>query len=140
MISSILQMLWMLALLACSAFFSGAETAIFSLDTRACRDLVTRSTNALLEPDRADIEGLLAEDEVIDQLQELIRDYVIELMEREIPESVSAQVPAVLHAVNDLERVETTARTCSSSPSDGPAWIVRSNSWSNCCQITIRKR
>lgn len=72
---------------------------------RVCRGLVAHSTEALLEPERADLEVVRAEDEAVDHLQEAITAYVIELMEREIPESVSAQVPAILHVVNDLERV-----------------------------------
>ncbi len=72
---------------------------------RACRGLVARSTEALIAPEQADIDALMAEDEAIDQFQDTLTTYVTELMEREIPDSVSAQVPAVLHAINDLERV-----------------------------------
>ncbi len=72
---------------------------------RACRDLVEGSTEALLDPTSRDIEELRAEDMAIDELQDAITEYVIELMEREISDSVSEQVPALLHVANDLERV-----------------------------------
>ena len=72
---------------------------------RLCRRLVARSTEALLAPAEAHIDDLRAQDKQIDQLQRAITNYVIDLMEREIPDSISEHVPAVLHAVNDLERV-----------------------------------
>ncbi len=72
---------------------------------QACRTLVEGSSEALLEPTSRDIEELRAEDMAIDELQGAITDYVIDLMEGEIPDSVSAQVPALLHVANDLERV-----------------------------------
>jgi phosphate:Na+ symporter len=72
---------------------------------RLCRGLVARSTDALLAPAEANIDDLRAQDKEIDQLQRAITNYVIDLMEREIPDSISEHVPAVLHAVNDLERV-----------------------------------
>lgn len=72
---------------------------------QASRDLVAGSSEVLLEPSSHDIERLRGEDMAIDELQGAITDYVIELMEGEIPDSVSTQVPALLHVANDLERV-----------------------------------
>ncbi len=72
---------------------------------RVCRGLVGRCTEALLDPDSWDLAELRAEDAAVDQLQESITSYVVELTERDLPDSVSAQIPALLHAANDLERV-----------------------------------
>lgn len=84
---------------------AGAVISELGRMARACRGFVTRSTEALIDPERADLEALMAEDDALDQFQESLTAYVSELMEREIPDSVSAQVPAVLHVINDLERV-----------------------------------
>lgn len=73
--------------------------------TRACRTLVRDCTHAVLSPERADLEQLRAQDEAIDQLQESITAYVIELMGRDLPDHVAQQIPAMLHVTNDLERV-----------------------------------
>jgi len=72
---------------------------------RACRHLVNRATDAVLRPMEVDTEPLWAEDDAIDQLQESITSYLVELMEHETPDYLSAQVPALLHVANDLERV-----------------------------------
>ena len=84
---------------------AGAVISELGRMARACRGFVARSTEALIEPGRADLEALMAEDDALDQFQESLTSYVSELMERDIPDSVSAQVPAVLHVINDLERV-----------------------------------
>jgi len=72
---------------------------------RACRTLVRDCTDAILVPERADFEQLRGQDEAIDHLQETITGYIVELMEEELPERTSRQIPAMLHVTNDLERV-----------------------------------
>ncbi len=72
---------------------------------RACRTLVRDCTAAILNPERAQLDDLWAQDRVIDHLQESITDYVVELMEEDLPENVALHVPAMLHITNDLERV-----------------------------------
>ncbi|NLO04905.1 MAG: Na/Pi cotransporter family protein [candidate division WS1 bacterium] len=92
-------------LLETPAAAAGATLQELARMARACRQLVKGATGAVLEPERVDTAPLWAEDDAIDQLQEDITSYLVDLMEEDIPEFISAQVPAMLHVANDLERV-----------------------------------
>lgn len=84
---------------------AGATLRELSRMARVCRGLVRGATDAVLRPHEVDTEPLWAEDDAVDQLQESITSYLVELMEHDIPDDVSAQVPALLHVANDFERV-----------------------------------
>ncbi len=84
---------------------AGATLQELGRMARACRTLVRDCTEVLLQPARADFDDLRAEDEAIDHLQESITKYLIALVEEDIPEHISRQVPAMLHVTNDLERI-----------------------------------
>ncbi len=84
---------------------AGATLQELGRMTRACRALVRDCTDALLAPERAELGQLRAQDDAIDHLQEAITGYLVELMEEDIPERISHQIPAMLHVTNDLERI-----------------------------------
>jgi len=84
---------------------AGATLQELARMARICRNLVDRSTDAVLRPNEVDTAPLWAEDDVIDQLQDSITEYLIALMEEDLPDYISGQVPAMLHVANDLERV-----------------------------------
>ncbi len=92
-------------LLDTPAAAAGATLQEMARMARKCRGLVQRSTEALLEPQKMDTRPLWAEDDAIDDLQDSITEYLVELVEQDIPDFISAQVPAMLHVANDLERV-----------------------------------
>lgn len=84
---------------------AGATLQELSRMARVCRGLVRGATGAVLRPNEVDTEPLWAEDDAVDQLQDSITSYLVELMEHDMPDYVSAQVPALLHVANDFERV-----------------------------------
>ena len=84
---------------------AGATFQEMARMARICRQLVAGSTEAVLDPENTSTDALWAQDDTIDDLQDSITDYLVELMERDIPDRISAQVPAMLHVANDLERV-----------------------------------
>lgn len=92
-------------LLATPAAAAGATLQELARMARLCRRLVAGSTEVLINSESARTETLWAQDDAIDDIQDEITEYLVELMDRDIPEYVSAQVPAMLHVVNDLERV-----------------------------------
>jgi len=84
---------------------AGAVLQELARMARLCRRLVQGATDAVVQPKNAETEALWAEDRVIDQLQASITAYLVDLMETDLPEYISAQVPAMLHVANDFERV-----------------------------------
>ncbi len=84
---------------------AGATLQELARMARLCRTLVKGATDAILHPHKVDTAELWAEDEVIDELQDSVTQYLVDLMDNEIPDYVSAQVPAMLHVANDFERV-----------------------------------
>ncbi|MEA3400386.1 MAG: Na/Pi cotransporter family protein [Armatimonadota bacterium] len=92
-------------LLETPAAAAGATLQELARMARICRHLVEGSTEAVLRPPEVDTEPLWAEDQAIDHLQDSITEYLVELVERDIPDYVSEQVPAMLHVAHDLERV-----------------------------------
>jgi phosphate:Na+ symporter len=84
---------------------AGATLQEMARMARKCRCLVNGSTEALLRPHEVDARPLWAEDDAIDDLQDSITEYLVDLVEQDIPDFISAQVPAMLHVANDLERV-----------------------------------
>ena len=92
-------------LLDTPAAAAGATLQELARMARRCRQLVRGATDAVVQPENAATESLWAEDEVIDQLQASITAYLVDMVETDLPEYVSAQVPAMLHVANDFERV-----------------------------------
>ncbi len=72
---------------------------------RIARGNTHQASETLLDPDPHKIEEVLQTDQAIDQLQTAITEYVVELADVDLPTHVAEQVPALLHATNDLERV-----------------------------------
>lgn len=70
-----------------------------------CREFVQGCTDVMLGTSREDIDTLRAEEKTLDQLQDAITLYVVELTDSELPDVVSDQVPTILHVTNDLERI-----------------------------------
>ncbi|HHY36500.1 MAG TPA: Na/Pi cotransporter family protein [Firmicutes bacterium] len=58
-----------------------------------------------MENDMRSVEQVLQREEIIDDLEKEITHYLARLSQRSLTESESRQVTALLHAVNDIERV-----------------------------------
>lgn len=92
-------------LLDTPAAAAGAALQEMAHMARLCRRLVRGATRAVLHPDTTSTKELWVQDDAIDELQDAITDYLVELVDRDIPDYVAAQIPGMLHVVNDLERI-----------------------------------
>jgi len=66
---------------------------------------VNRAVEGLVEDDRRKLEMARTTEDVTDSLQYEITSYVAALSTREISNEMSAELPVLLHTINDLERV-----------------------------------
>jgi phosphate:Na+ symporter len=66
---------------------------------------VSRAVEGLIEDDRRKLEMARTTEDVTDSLQYEITSYVAALSAKELSNEMSAQLPVLLHTVNDLERI-----------------------------------
>ncbi len=70
----------------------------------ACKSVST-SAKGFFENDRNALKPVSNLENVVDNLQTEITQYLVELSEREIPEEESEALPVLIHNVNDAERI-----------------------------------
>ncbi|MFH2144894.1 MAG: Na/Pi cotransporter family protein [Candidatus Omnitrophota bacterium] len=58
-----------------------------------------------LKGDSKVLEMISKKEVVLDNLQEAIADYLMELMQRELSPDIAKKIPALLHSINDIERI-----------------------------------
>ncbi|MBU0635252.1 MAG: Na/Pi cotransporter family protein [Candidatus Omnitrophica bacterium] len=58
-----------------------------------------------LKGDSKALEMISKKEVVLDNLQEAIADYLMELMQKEISPDIAKKIPALLHSINDIERI-----------------------------------
>ncbi len=81
-----------------------AEREIVRMATIAQR-AVRRAINGILTDDKKELALVYEREEFIDMLQMEITSYLTALSRRTLSDEVSIELPVLLHAVNDLERV-----------------------------------
>ncbi|HUT28701.1 MAG TPA: Na/Pi cotransporter family protein [Sedimentisphaerales bacterium] len=69
------------------------------------RKAVNQAIDGLDRDDRKMLQMVLETEDVVDNFQYEITSYLAELSTRELSEELSAELPVLLHTVNDLERV-----------------------------------
>ncbi len=72
---------------------------------KAAVSCVNQSMDGLKNSDRKKLARVRKTEEAIDNFQFEITTYLAELSTRKLSEGIAAEVPVLLHAVNDLERV-----------------------------------
>jgi phosphate:Na+ symporter len=90
------------------------NTPIFALDAaskeitrmaQAARVMVDEASNGFLNLDEKILKNIPKREEALDGLQESITDYIMLLTQRDLSEEESRRIPALLHSVNDIERI-----------------------------------
>jgi phosphate:Na+ symporter len=69
------------------------------------KSAVTQAIEGLVENNRRKLEMARTTEDVTDRLQYEITSYVASISTKEISDEMSAEVPVLLHTINDLERV-----------------------------------
>ena len=69
------------------------------------RDALEMSFNAFLNKDPKDLKRLGEIEDAIDNLQEEITGYLVDVSQQKLDEAQSDELPVWLHSVNDLERI-----------------------------------
>ncbi len=69
------------------------------------RQAVTNAMNGFFKRDLKLLKSVAQKEEVIDNLQKEITQYLIELSERSLTHEESEKLPAFCHSVNDVERI-----------------------------------
>jgi phosphate:Na+ symporter len=90
------------------------NTPIFALDAaskeiirmaQSAKIMVDESTAGFLGLDEKILKNLPKREEALDGLQEAITDYLMLLTQRDLSEEEARRIPALLHSVNDIERI-----------------------------------
>ncbi len=72
--------------------------------TRLVRENITAAINVFLTKDLAGIKDIESKETRIDELQDTITSYLVELSRRELSEDESRAIPRLIHCINDAER------------------------------------
>ena len=67
--------------------------------------MVTIAANSLIKNDAKSLEKITRGEEAVDSLREAITDYLVELMQQELSREESIKIPALIHVINDVERI-----------------------------------
>ena len=69
------------------------------------REALNDAMRGFLENDAKLLSTVAQKEEIIDAFQKDITDYLVQLSERSLNREVSEKLPALLHSVNDIERI-----------------------------------
>jgi len=90
------------------------NTPVFALDAATkeimrmavhAKEMVNEAALGFLNSDERVLKNLPKREEALDNLQEAVTDYLMVLTQRDLSEEESKRIPALLHSVNDIERV-----------------------------------
>ncbi len=69
------------------------------------KEMEENAMNAFYNDNRKEIQKVLARENMVDELQEAITDYLVKTTERELNEKEAIAIPSLLHSINDIERI-----------------------------------
>ena len=90
------------------------NTPVFALDAATkeivvmadhAKEMVIEAADGFINLDEKALKNLPKREEALDSLQEAITNYLMSLTQRDLSEEESKRIPALLHSVNDIERV-----------------------------------
>lgn len=61
--------------------------------------------DSFFKNDQKSLNKITQREEAVDSLREAITNYLVELMQRELSADESRKIPALIHAINDVERI-----------------------------------
>jgi len=67
--------------------------------------MVRRSTDSFFTNDPRPLEKVSRSEDAVDSLREAITDYLVRLMQEELSPQESKKIPALIHVINDVERI-----------------------------------
>ncbi|MGA1842927.1 MAG: Na/Pi cotransporter family protein [bacterium] len=67
--------------------------------------MIVSSMEGFFKDDMKYLQKIDAEEEAVDARRLDITNYLVELMQRELSEDVSKKIPAMIHVINDIERI-----------------------------------
>ena len=68
-------------------------------------EMVDHSLKAFYDKDKSEIKRVYSKEDLIDELQDAITDYLVKITQKEISEKEAVMIPSLLHSINDIERV-----------------------------------
>jgi phosphate:Na+ symporter len=72
---------------------------------KLARKMIIDSMQGFFEGDMSYLDKIDQEEEAVDGRRLDITNYLVELMQRELNEEVSRKIPAMIHVINDIERI-----------------------------------
>ncbi|NQT95939.1 MAG: Na/Pi cotransporter family protein [Candidatus Omnitrophica bacterium] len=90
------------------------STPIFALDAATkelvrmadqAKEMVNEAATGFLDLNEKILKNLPKREEALDSLQEAVTNYLVLLTQRDLSEEESRRIPALLHSVNDIERI-----------------------------------
>ena len=90
------------------------NTPVFALDAATkeitrmayqAKEMVNEAADGFFNLDEKALKHLPQREEALDSLQESVTDYLTSLTQRDLSEEESRRIPALLHSVNDIERI-----------------------------------
>ena len=73
--------------------------------TELAQSMISDAMRGFFNGDVKSLELIPKKEVAVDNLQEAITDYLMELMQREITPEIAHKIPSLLHSVNDIERI-----------------------------------
>ncbi len=67
--------------------------------------MVERATDGFFANDARSLAKVTKSEEAVDALREAITDYLVKLMQEELSATESKKIPALIHVINDVERI-----------------------------------
>jgi len=67
--------------------------------------MINDAMDGFYEDKRSSLEKVMPQERVVDDLQTAITHYLVELTQEELSEEQAEKIPALLHSVNDIERI-----------------------------------
>jgi len=69
------------------------------------KKMVKISMDSFFNNELGPLEKITRREEAVDSLREAITDYLVQLMQNELGQEESKKIPALIHAINDVERI-----------------------------------
>lgn len=77
---------------------------VIRMNNLAC-DMINDAMKGFRDNDIKSLELIPKKEVAVDNLQEAITNYLMELMQKELSPEVANKIPSLLHSVNDIERI-----------------------------------
>ena len=84
--------------------FQAANKEVVHMATIS-KEMVEDAMSGFFQSNTQALNDVDRKEDAVDDLQEAISQYLVELTQRELSEEISKKIPSMLHTINDIERV-----------------------------------